>query len=139
DRCRQHHGFGINQSRDLAPRSFRYSTGRERCSHTESVSRAVSLRAESRLPHPNMPHTPNRPLPRRRVSPREALYFGMGVSGAGTLYLAANINTLTSVIGVIALVSYLFVYTPLKQRTHLCTLIGAFPGAAPVLMGWSAV
>ena len=86
-----------------------------------------------------MRRTANRPLPRRRVSPREALYFGMGVSGAGTLYLAANINTLTSVIGVIALVSYLFVYTPLKHRTHLCTLIGAFPGAAPVLMGWSAV
>jgi len=45
---------------------------------------------------------------------------------------------LTTMIGLIALLSYLFVYTPLKRRTHLCTLIGAFPGAAPVLMGWSA-
>src|SRR5439155_14238620 len=55
-----------------------------------------------------------------------------------TLYLALSANTLTSIIGVAALLSYLFLYTPLKRRTHLCTLIGAFPGAAPVLMGWSA-
>jgi heme o synthase len=85
-----------------------------------------------------MRRTANRPLPAGRVTPREALYFGMGLSVAGTLYLALTANNLTAIIGLIALLSYLFVYTPLKRRTHLCTLIGAFPGAAPVLMGWSA-
>src|SRR5438309_5628602 len=53
--------------------------------------------------------------------------------------LALTSNVLTSLIGLAALLGYLFLYTPLKRRTHLCTLIGAFPGAAPVLMGWSAV
>ena len=85
-----------------------------------------------------MRRTANRPLPAGRLSPREALYFGTGLSASGTLYLALSANALTSMIGLIALLSYLLVYTPLKRRTHLCTLIGAFPGAAPVLMGWSA-
>ena len=85
-----------------------------------------------------MRRTANRPLPAGRVNPREALYFGIGLSVIGTFYLAVTANILTSVIGVAALLSYLFLYTPLKRRTHLCTLIGAFPGAAPVLMGWSA-
>ena len=85
-----------------------------------------------------MRRTANRPLPAGRLTPREALYFGMGLSVTGTLYLALTANILTSLIGVAALLSYLFLYTPLKRRTYLCTLIGAFPGAAPVLMGWSA-
>jgi protoheme IX farnesyltransferase len=84
-----------------------------------------------------MRRTANRPLPAGRVTPRQALYFGTGLSAGGTLYLALSANPLTTMIGLIALLSYLFVYTPLKRRTHLCTLIGAFPGAAPVLMGWS--
>jgi heme o synthase len=87
----------------------------------------------------SMRRTANRPLPAGRLSPREALYFGTGLSAAGTLYLALTVNTLTTVIGLVALLSYLFLYTPLKRRTHLCTLIGAFPGAAPVLMGWSSI
>jgi len=85
-----------------------------------------------------MRRTANRPLPAGRVTSREAVYFGTGLSVAGTLYLALTANNLTAMIGLIALLSYLFVYTPLKRRTHLCTLIGALPGAAPVLMGWSA-
>jgi protoheme IX farnesyltransferase len=85
-----------------------------------------------------MRRTANRPLPAGRVTPREALYFGMGLSVSGTFYLALTANSLTATIGLMTLVSYLFVYTPLKRHTHLCTLIGAFPGAAPVLMGWSA-
>jgi heme o synthase len=86
-----------------------------------------------------MRRTANRPLPAGRLTPREALYFGIGLSLTGTLYLALTANALTSLIGLAALLSYLFLYTPLKRRTPLCTLIGAFPGAAPVLMGWSAV
>src|SRR5262245_51835654 len=85
-----------------------------------------------------MRRTASRPLPTGRLSPREALYFGMGLSAAGSLYLAVTANALTSIIGIAALLSYLFLYTPLKRRTHLCTLIGAFPGAAPVLMGWAS-
>ena len=86
-----------------------------------------------------MRRTANRPLPAGRLSPRQALYFGIGLSLSGTLYLALTSNLLTGLIGLAALLSYLFIYTPLKQRTHLCTAIGALPGAAPVLMGWSAV
>jgi heme o synthase len=86
-----------------------------------------------------MRRTANRPIPAGRVTPREGLYFGMELSVTGTLYLALTANNLTAIIGLIALLSYLFLYTPLKRRTHLCTLIGAFPGAAPVLMGWAAV
>src|SRR5262245_20238841 len=86
-----------------------------------------------------MRRTARRPLPAGRVTPLEALYFGLGLSLSGMLYLALTLNTLTSLIGLVALLSYLLLYTPLKRRTPLCTLIGAFPGAAPVLMGWSAV
>jgi protoheme IX farnesyltransferase len=86
-----------------------------------------------------MRRTASRPLPARRLTPRQALYFGAGLSVTGTLYLAYAVNILTSLIGVAALLSYLFLYTPLKHRTRLCTLIGAFPGAAPILMGWSAM
>ena len=85
-----------------------------------------------------MRRTANRPLPAGRLSPRQALYFGAGLSAAGTVYLALSANALTSLIGLIALLSYLFVYTPLKRHTYFCTFIGALPGAAPILMGWSA-
>ena len=50
-----------------------------------------------------------------------------------------TLNLLTSLVGLAALLSYLLLYTPLKRRSRLCTLVGAFPGAAPVLMGWTAV
>ena len=61
------------------------------------------------------------------------------LSIGGVAYLATTVNILTSVVGLLALLSYLGLYTPLKRQTPLCTFIGAFPGAAPVLMGWSAV
>jgi len=86
-----------------------------------------------------MRRTANRPLPSGRLSPQEALAFGAGISVAGILYLALLVNWLTSFLGLATLLSYLFVYTPLKRRTTWATFIGAFPGAAPTLMGWSAV
>jgi protoheme IX farnesyltransferase len=61
------------------------------------------------------------------------------LSVVGTTYLAVYCNLLTSAIGLAALLSYLLLYTPLKRRSDLCTLVGAFPGAAPILMGWAAV
>jgi heme o synthase len=86
-----------------------------------------------------MRRTANRPLPSGRLAPQEVLRFGLVLSVAGVVYLAAIVNLLTSVIGLLALLSYLGLYTPLKRRTAFCTFIGAFPGAAPVLMGWAAV
>jgi len=86
-----------------------------------------------------MRRTSNRPLPAGRLSPRAALSFGVTLSIAGTIYLAVTCNLLTSMIGLAALLTYLLLYTPLKRRSDLCTLVGAFPGAAPILMGWTAV
>jgi heme o synthase len=56
---------------------------------------------------------------------------------AGVLYLAA-LNRLTALLAVLTLLGYLFLYTPLKRKTPLCTLVGAFPGAMPPLIGWAA-
>lgn len=86
-----------------------------------------------------MRRTANRPLPAGRLSPQAALSFGVALSIAGTIYLAVTCNLLTSIIGLAALLTYLLLYTPLKRRSDLCTLVGAFPGAAPILMGWTAV
>ena len=85
-----------------------------------------------------MLRTRNRPLPRGRVFPNEALIFSSIISAAGVGYLMFFVNPLTGAIGALTLVGYILVYTPLKTRTKLCTLIGAFPGAAPPIMGWTA-
>ena len=85
-----------------------------------------------------MVRTRNRPLPDGRIVPHEALAFSAAIAGAGVLYLIFFVNLLTGVIGAATLVGYILVYTPLKTRTTLCTLIGAFPGAAPPVMGWTA-
>jgi protoheme IX farnesyltransferase len=85
-----------------------------------------------------MRRTANRPLPAGRLTPQQVFRFGVALSIGGTVYLGCVVNVLTSFIGLIALLSYLCLYTPLKRRTTLCTFIGAFPGAAPVLMGWAA-
>jgi protoheme IX farnesyltransferase len=86
-----------------------------------------------------MRRTARRPLPAGRLQPQDVLWFGLGRSLAGTAYLAVMLNLLTSLLGLAALLSYLLLYTPLKRRSRLCTLVGACPGAAPVLMGWTAV
>src|SRR5437899_2916304 len=85
-----------------------------------------------------MIRTRNRPLPDGRLLPGEALIFSAVISIAGVAYLIFFVNVLTGVLGVATLAGYIFVYTPLKTRTALCTLIGAFPGAAPPVMGWTA-
>jgi len=86
-----------------------------------------------------MRRTANRPLPAGRLTPQAVLRFGIALSVAGTIYLAVSCNLLTGIVGLAALLAYLLIYTPLKRRTDLCTLVGAFPGAAPILMGWTAV
>jgi heme o synthase len=65
------------------------------------------------------------------------LIFGLGL-GAASLPVLAIVNVLTMALGLLALVAYVLVYTPLKPRTHWATWIGALPGALPVLMGWTA-
>jgi len=84
-----------------------------------------------------MRRTANRPLPSGRIGPQQALSFGLLLSIAGGLYLALLVNRLSSVLAMATLLSYLLIYTPLKRRTWLCTLLGAFPGAMPTLIGWA--
>src|SRR5947208_1917702 len=85
-----------------------------------------------------MRRTRNRPLPSGRLQPTTVMIFG-GVCGcAGLLYLALAVNLTTSVIGAVSLLSYLFIYTPLKRITWLNTVVGAVPGGLPPLMGWTA-
>ena len=85
-----------------------------------------------------MRRTAKRPLPAGELTGREALVFGVAVSSCGMLYVLLFLNALTALLGFLTLITYLALYTPLKTRTSLCTFFGAFPGAAPVLMGWSA-
>jgi len=85
-----------------------------------------------------MRRTQSRPLPSGRMQPTTVAIFGGASSVAGLVYLALAVNLLTSVIGAVTLVSYLFIYTPLKRVTWLNTAIGAVPGAMPPLMGWTA-
>ena len=85
-----------------------------------------------------MRRTQSRPLPSGRLQPTTVAIFGGACSVAGLVYLALAVNLLTSVLGAVTLVSYLFIYTPLKRVTWLNTAIGAVPGALPPLMGWTA-
>jgi protoheme IX farnesyltransferase len=85
-----------------------------------------------------MRRTASRPLPSGKITPRGALAFGVGLTAFAELYLALFVNSLTAVLGLAVIVGYLGLYTPLKTRTSLSTVIGAFPGAMPPLLGWAA-
>jgi len=85
-----------------------------------------------------MRRTAGRPLPSGRLQPITVMLFGGVCSVVGLIYLAFLVNPLTSVIGAVTLVSYLFIYTPLKRVTWLNTAVGAIPGGLPPLMGWAA-
>lgn len=91
-----------------------------------------------RRPDAYMRRTANRPLPAGRVKPVEALVFGILLSVTGGVYLWLSVNALASALAILTLLTYLLLYTPLKKKTPLCTLVGAFPGAAPPLIGWAA-
>ena len=84
-----------------------------------------------------MRRTATRPLPSGRLTAREALLFGILLSVAGGLYLAVAVNRLSALLAISTVLSYLLIYTPLKRKTPLCTLLGAFPGAMPTLIGWA--
>jgi heme o synthase len=85
-----------------------------------------------------MRRTARRPAAAGRLKPSAVLVFGIALAGAGSAYLTATVNALASVLAVLTLLTYLFVYTPLKRQTPLCVLVGAFPGAMPPLIGWAA-
>ncbi|HYK83005.1 MAG TPA: heme o synthase [Gemmatimonadales bacterium] len=85
-----------------------------------------------------MRRTQGRPLPSGRVSPRAAARFAALISVAGLLYLALTVNRLTAGLAAVTLASYVLLYTPLKRKTTLNTLIGAVPGALPIVGGWTA-
>ena len=85
-----------------------------------------------------MRRTARRPLTSGRIAPAHALWFGVLLSVVGVVYLAALTTALASLLAALTLLSYLFLYTPLKRITPLCTLVGAIPGAAPPLIGWAA-
>ena len=85
-----------------------------------------------------MYRTAGRPLPAGHISPRAALLFSSAIAVIGTIYLGLAVNWLTAFLGAFTLTSYIFVYTPLKRVSTICTVIGAIPGAIPPLMGWTA-
>jgi heme o synthase len=106
---------------------------------TVVASGAAALNQLIELPYDaRMRRTARRPLPSGKIAPSHALWFGVGLSVVGVAYLAISTSPLASLLAALTLVSYLFVYTPLKRITPLCTLVGAIPGAAPPLIGWVA-
>ena len=86
-----------------------------------------------------MPRTRNRPLPAGRIQPDVGFAFGVLLTSTALSVLALSTNLLTVALGLLALVSYVGAYTPLKTRTAWALLLGAVPGALPPLMGWTAV
>jgi heme o synthase len=85
-----------------------------------------------------MRRTSRRPAAAGRLTPSAVLAFGTALAVTGSIYLAIAVNLLASVLATSTLLTYLFVYTPLKRKTPMCVLVGAFPGAMPPLIGWAA-
>jgi len=85
-----------------------------------------------------MRRTRRRPIPGGRLRPADGAWFGTLLSAAGLIELTWKVNPLASAVAAATLVSYVFVYTPLKTRTSLSTLVGAIPGALPPVIGWAA-
>lgn len=86
----------------------------------------------------HMTRTRRRPLPAGRIEARHALYFGLALGAVSVPVLTLVANPLTGLLAAVALVSYVWIYTPLKQKSWLALLVGAVPGALPPLMGWTA-
>ncbi len=99
-----------------------------------AVLNQVAERDTDRL----MDRTRGRPLPSGRVSPEDARIFGLALAGAGLAILGSATNLLAAILALATIVIYLAVYTPLKRRSPLSTLVGAVPGALPALIGWTA-
>jgi protoheme IX farnesyltransferase len=85
-----------------------------------------------------MRRTRRRPLPDGRVAPADARAFGFALAAGGLILLAVRANLLAASLALATVVIYLVVYTPMKRRTSVATLVGAVPGALPPLIGWAA-
>ncbi len=85
-----------------------------------------------------MRRTAQRPLPGGRLTANQALVFGVVMAVVGFAVLTLAVNLLSGLLGLFTLASYLFIYTPLKQRSSLSTVVGALPGAMPPLIGYAA-
>jgi protoheme IX farnesyltransferase len=85
-----------------------------------------------------MPRTANRPMAQHRIGLAHGLIVGFALVFGGSIYLALTTNPLTGILTLLTAVGYVAIYTPLKRITTLNTFIGAFPGALPPLIGWTA-
>jgi protoheme IX farnesyltransferase len=85
-----------------------------------------------------MPRTASRPMAQRRVGLAHGLILGFALICGGSLYLVFFTNPITGMLTLLTAVGYVAIYTPLKRITTLNTFIGAFPGALPPLIGWTA-
>ena len=85
-----------------------------------------------------MRRTSTRPLPGGRLGTSEGAWFGVLLSAVGLAQLALAVNVTAATVAAATLASYVLVYTPLKVRTSLATLVGAIPGALPPVIGWTA-
>lgn len=86
-----------------------------------------------------MKRTENRPLPTNRINPAVAFAIGWGLAAFGVVHLAAMVNAAAAMIAAVTLITYVFIYTPLKRKSTINTLVGAIPGALPPMIGWAAV
>jgi heme o synthase len=86
----------------------------------------------------HMRRTAQRPLPAGRMSMLHATMVGLGLTMGGAAYLAYLLNPLTGILALATAVVYLAAYTPLKKVHPICTFVGAFPGAMPGVLGWTA-
>ncbi|HEY6252873.1 MAG TPA: heme o synthase [Candidatus Angelobacter sp.] len=99
-----------------------------------ALNEAVEHRVDAK-----MVRTRNRPLPAQRMSLGTGFTAGILSTVTGSLYLAFTTNVLTGVLAILTVAAYLGLYTPLKKISPISTLVGAFPGAMPPLLGWTAI
>lgn len=99
------------------------------CGLNEYIERGADAR---------MRRTLSRPLPSSRLTPRRAAWFSTTIAVAGVIYCALFVNMATAALVALSLVTYVAVYTPLKRLTWWATIVGAVPGALPILAGWTA-
>ncbi|MGB9072099.1 MAG: heme o synthase [Terriglobales bacterium] len=102
-------------------------------SGTAALNEVLECEVDSR-----MRRTAQRPLPAGRMSRQHAAIAGLLLTFGGSIYLAISANPLTGLLVFLTALVYLAAYTPLKRVSPICTFVGAFPGAMPVALGWTA-
>jgi heme o synthase len=102
-------------------------------SGTAALNELLEVNVDAR-----MRRTASRPLPSGRMTKTHALAVGLALTVGGSVYLAVCANLLTGLLVFLTSLVYLAAYTPLKKISPICTFVGAFPGAMPVVLGWTA-